>query len=60
MTRFLLLFLLAQARPHAPAFRSSADLAVLHVSVVDKHAGFVSGLPRDSFVVYEDGRPQPI
>ena len=33
---------------------------MLHVSVVDRHAGFVSGLPRDAFVVHEDGRPQPI
>jgi Ca-activated chloride channel family protein len=55
-----LLVLLAQA-PHSGAtFKSSADLAVIHVSVVDKHAGFVSGLPRDAFAVYEDGRPQPI
>jgi len=54
----LLSLLLAQA-PQS-AFRSSTDLAVLHVSVVDKHAGFVPGLPRDAFSVYEDGRPQPI
>src|SRR3954463_744786 len=56
----LLTFLLAQTAQSAPAFKSSADLAVLHVSVVDKHAGFVSGLSRDAFAVYEDGRPQPI
>jgi Ca-activated chloride channel homolog len=57
LSLFLLLALVSQ---HAPTFKSSADLSVLHVSVVDKHAGFVSGLPRDAFVVYEDGRPQPI
>jgi len=55
-----LLMLLAQSRQAAPAFKSSTDLAVLHVSVVDKHAGFVAGLPREAFTVYEDGRPQPI
>lgn len=60
MTLVPLILVLAQAPQHAPAFKSSADLAVLHVSVVDKHAGFVSGLPRDAFAVYENGRPQPI
>jgi VWFA-related protein len=60
MTLVPLILVLAQAPQHAPAFKSSTDLAVLHVSVVDKHAGFVSGLPRDAFAVYENGRPQPI
>ena len=59
MLLFPLLIVLAQSQA-APAFKSSTDLAVVHVSVVDKHAGFVSGLPRDAFAVYEDGRPQPI
>jgi VWFA-related protein len=56
----LLLHLLAQAAQGAPAFKSSSELVVLHVSVVDKRAGFVSGLPRDAFAVYEDGHPQDI
>src|SRR4029453_4939105 len=56
----LLTLLLAQAAQPAPSFRSGADLAVLHVSVVDKHAGYVSGLPREAFAIYEDGKPQPI
>lgn len=56
----LLLHLLAQAAQGAPAFKSSSELVVLHVAVVDKHAGFVSGLPRDAFSIYEDGRPQSI
>jgi len=60
MPLFLVFQLLAQAPRASPAFKSGTDLAVLHVSVVDKHAGFVSGLPRDAFAVYEDGRPQPI
>src|SRR4051812_32362833 len=60
MMLFLLLPLLVQVPQQAPAFKSSSELTVLHVSVVDGRAGFVSGLPRDSFSVYEDGRPQPI
>lgn len=43
-----------------PAFASSSELVVLRVSVVDKRAGFVSGLPREAFAIQEDGRPQPI
>ena len=58
--RMLLALLLVQASQSAPAFKSSADLAVVHVSVIDRHAGFVAGLPRDAFAVYEDGRPQSI
>lgn len=60
MPLFVLLPLLLQAPQSAPTFKSGADLAVVHVSVVDKHAGFVSGLPRDAFEVFEDGRPQAI
>jgi Ca-activated chloride channel family protein len=60
MMLFLLLPLLVQVPQQAPAFKSSSELTVLHVSVVDGRAGFVSGLPRDAFAVYEDGRPQPI
>jgi Ca-activated chloride channel family protein len=56
----LLLWLLTQGQPPRAAFSSRADLVVLRVSVVDRQAGFVSGLPRDAFVVHEDGRPQPI
>jgi VWFA-related protein len=51
------LFLQAQ---QAPAFKSSSELVVLHVAVVDNRAGFVSGMPKDAFSIYEDGRRQPI
>src|SRR5215469_10307585 len=55
----LLLTLLAQdGQRHV--YSSSADLVVLHVSVLDRHAGFVSDLPRAAFTVFEDGRPQHI
>jgi VWFA-related protein len=33
---------------------------VVHVSVVDRHSGYVGGLSREAFSVHEDGRPQPI
>lgn len=51
------------ARPQDPphvVFSSRTDLVVLHVSVVDRKSGFVPGLPRDAFTVYEDGKPQTI
>src|SRR5438045_6526379 len=54
------LLLVLQAPQGAPAFKSSSELVVLHVAVVDRHAGFVSGMPKDAFAVYEDGRKQPI
>lgn len=60
MTRILLALLLAQAPQPRAAFTSRSDLVVLRVSVVDRRAGFVSGLPREAFVVREDGRPQSI
>lgn len=41
-------------------FSSSADLVVLHVTVVDRREGFVAGLPREAFTVYENGQPQRI
>jgi len=52
-----LLLLLAQARP---VYSSHSDVVVLHVSVLDRHAGFVSDLPQEAFAVTEDGRPQQI
>src|SRR3954451_9616885 len=64
-TLLLLLTLIAQAPvpalPRArPAFTSRSELTVLHVSVVDRRAGFVAGLPKDAFEIFEDGRPQPV
>src|SRR5688572_32758908 len=52
--------LLVQDPGGRATFSSRADLVVLHVSVVDRDAGFVAGLPRDAFVVRENGRVQPI
>jgi len=58
-TAVLLLALITQA-PRSATFSSRSDLVVLHVCVVDGHAGFVGGLPREAFVVREDGRPKEI
>jgi Ca-activated chloride channel homolog len=52
--------LIAQDPGPRPTFSSRADLVVLQVSVIDRRAGFVAGLPRDAFVVRENGRAQPI
>jgi len=43
-------------------FKISAEvqLVALDVSVRDKDGGFVSGLEKDSFKVYENGKPQTI
>lgn len=40
--------------------RSDVRLVLLDVSVRDPKGGFVSGLTRDNFAVYEDGKPQNI
>jgi VWFA-related protein len=52
--------LIAQDPGPRPTFTSRADLVVLQVSVVDRRAGFVAGLPREAFVVRENGRVQTI
>lgn len=56
----LTLSLLGQVPQERAAFSSRTELAVLHVSVLDRRAGFVPGLPREAFTVEENGRPQPI
>lgn len=56
----IVLSLLLQAPAAPPAFSSRSEIVVLHVSVGDRRAGLVSGLPRDAFAIFEDGRPQAI
>src|SRR5215470_13844369 len=41
-------------------FSSATDLVVLHVNVKDRHGAYVTELTRESFTVFEDGRPQTI
>jgi len=40
--------------------RVNTNLVDLPVSVTDSHGQFMSGLPRESFHIYENGRPQKI
>src|SRR5580700_4592260 len=40
--------------------RVNTNLVDLPVSVTDLHGQFMSGLPRESFHVYENGHPQQI
>jgi VWFA-related protein len=56
----LLGVLIAQDPGLRPTFTSRADLVVLQVSVLDRRTGFVAGVPREAFVVRENGRVQPI
>ena len=56
----LVLSMLGHGPQERAAFSSRTELAVLHVSVLDRQAGFVPGLPREAFTVEENGRPQPI
>lgn len=56
----LTLSVLAQVPQERASFSSRTELAVLHVSVLDRQAGFVPGLPREAFTVAENGRPHPI
>jgi VWFA-related protein len=51
----------ASQDPQPPkVFSSRSELVVVHVTVLDKKSGFVSGLPQAAFTVYENGRPQPV
>lgn len=40
--------------------RADVKLVLLDVSVKDSNGGFVSGLTKDNFTVYEDGKPQTV
>jgi VWFA-related protein len=41
-------------------FRSAIDLTTVNATVVGRNGGLITGLPRDAFDVYEDGRLQTI
>lgn len=52
-----------QERPAAGqtfSFRTGVDLVNVTVTVTDANGRFVAGLKREDFVVYEDGKPQPV
>lgn len=46
--------------PQDYTIRTTSRLVLLDVSVKNASGGFVSGLTRDNFKVYEDGKPQEI
>ncbi|MFI5178096.1 MAG: VWA domain-containing protein [Vicinamibacterales bacterium] len=52
----------AQERPTGQgfAFKTGVDLVNVSVTVTDANGRFVSGLKKDDFVVFEDGKPQEI
>jgi len=46
--------------PSRPAFRAGIDLVSLNVTVTDQQGHYVTELPRESFLVFEDGVQQEI
>ena len=40
--------------------KSSSELVVLNVTVVDNKSQYVGGLPREAFAIFEEGKPQPV
>ncbi|HVO13023.1 MAG TPA: VWA domain-containing protein [Vicinamibacteria bacterium] len=50
----------AQSQPQVPTFATAIEMINLNISVADDHQGYVKGLSRDDFVVYEDGVPQQL
>jgi len=53
----------ATAKAEEPSdftIRTTSRLVLLDVSVKDSSGGFVSGLTKDDFKVFENGQPQPI
>jgi Ca-activated chloride channel family protein len=50
----------APNRPEQTKISVTADLVVLPVNVTDSNGAFVSGLPKEQFRVYEEGRLQKV
>lgn len=48
------------ATPDGYRFKSGVELINVTATVSDSSGRFVSGLTRDDFVIYEDGRPQDV
>ena len=46
--------------PAQPSFRSASEMVVLPVTVVDRDGTFVSGLPRERFIVHDNGQRQEL
>lgn len=43
-----------------PTFKGTADLVVLHVNVQDARGGWIGGLGKSAFGVFENSRPQEV
>ena len=50
----------ASQDPPRTIFSSRSEVVVVHVTVLDGKAKLVSGLPQESFTVFEDGRPETV
>jgi hypothetical protein len=52
----------AQEKPTGQgfSFRTGVELINVTATVTDEHGRFVPNLKADDFIVYEDGKPQPI
>jgi len=51
---------IAGARAQQPVFKSGVDLVNVTATVTDSDGRFISGLTRENFVVYDEGKPQEI
>lgn len=49
-----------QPAPPLPVFKTAIDLTTVTATVLDKSGALVTGLPRESFDVFEDGEPQVV
>lgn len=59
-SRYAVFFLLLSQVPAQPTISVNVNLVVLRVTVRNKKRGFVSGLQRDNFQVFENNKPQVI
>src|SRR5215216_676498 len=61
MLHVVLWLLVTQPQTAEPQrLKSSSELVVLNVAVTEGKSGYVAGLPREAFAIFEDGRPQPL
>ena len=51
---------MAQPIQGETVFRSEVELVVLNAAVFDQKQQLVTGLPREAFQLFQDGKPQPI
>ena len=54
------LLAIIDARAQQPVFRAGVDLVKVTATVTDGNGHSISGLTRDDFLVYDDGKPQEI